>query len=50
LSSDDAARLRRQLEALPPEGLMPGSLSPYGDACEVCWAIVYRPLYDDGRL
>jgi type II secretory pathway predicted ATPase ExeA len=49
-AGDDEARMRRQLEAQPPEGLMLGALSPEGDACSVCWAIVYRPLYDEGRL
>jgi hypothetical protein len=42
--------LRRQLASLPPEDLEPGGLSSPADACNLCWSLVYRPLYEPENL
>ena len=44
LTPEESEILQRQLVALPPEDAAPGHLSSEGDACKLCWSIIYRPL------
>ena len=42
--------LREQLKRLPPEVAFQLKPSSDGDACKLCWSIIYRPLIKHGKL
>jgi type II secretory pathway predicted ATPase ExeA len=50
LSDAETQLLRRQLVSLPPEDLAPGSPATPEAACQLCWTLVYRPLYEPENL
>lgn len=50
LSPEDSALMQKQLAAVPPEDVMPQGMSSAGDACKLCWSIVYRPLIKPENL
>lgn len=50
LSPEELAILWRQLQALPPEDVPRLRPSSAGDACKLCWSIIYRPLINPENL
>ena len=50
LSSEEAAKLRKQLKDLPPEVALYQDSAQYSDICKLCWSILYRPLTEPENL
>ena len=50
LSDSEAYILKKQLQVLPPEVNYTNNKSLSDDRCQLCWAIIYRPLTDPENL
>ena len=50
LSSEEAAKLRKQLKDLPPEVALYQQSAQFSDICKLCWSILYRPLAEPENL
>ena len=50
LTSEESAKLRKQLKELPPEVALYQDSAQFSDICKLCWSILYRPLTDPENL
>ncbi len=50
LTSEESAKLRKQLKVLPPEVAMYQDSAQFSDICKLCWSILYRPVAEPENL